>query len=292
VTARIALLGHPLHQSLSPLMQGAAMRAAGIEGSYELLDVAPEDFARSLERVRNGEFIGCNVTMPYKESVVSLLDALDGDAARILAVNTVTRDGHRLVGHNTDSYGVLKAIERLMNGVPPAEADVVLLGAGGAGRATAYSLVRMGFRRIVLFNRNRERAERLRADFLDIAQNTVLEAQTLEPTALAGALRGAGLLVNATSVGFNSDVSPVPADLLPSGIRVFDVIYSPLETRLLRDARAAGAVALTNGIPMVIHQGARAFELWFGRRASIEVMTHALADARPASAATAPSTAD
>ena len=266
------------------------MRDAGIDGSYELLDVAPQDFARSLQRVRDGEFLGCNVTMPYKESVVELLDGLDDDAARILAVNTVTRDGRSLIGHNTDSYGVLKAAEQLMGEVRPADTDVVLLGAGGAGRATAYSLVRMGFHRISIFNRSRARAERLCADFADLATGTLLDAQALEVSQLDRALNGAGLLVNATSVGFNSDVSPIPAELLPAGIRVFDVIYSPLETRLLRDARAAGAAAVTNGIPMVIHQGARAFELWFGRSASIEVMTQALAGATPASTTTASTT--
>ena len=287
VTARIALLGHPLHQSLSPLMQGAAMRDAGIDGSYELLDVAPQDFPRSLQRVRDGEFLGCNVTMPYKESVVELLDGLDDDAARILAVNTVTRDDQSLIGHNTDSYGVLKAAEQLMGGVRPAETDVVLLGAGGAGRATAYSLVRMGFPPDLDLQPQPSTSRALCADFADLATDTMLESQALEMS--RAGLRAAtvrDLLVNATSVGFNSDVSPVPANILPAGIRVFDVIYSPLETRLLRDARAAGAVAVTNGIPMVIHQGARAFELWFGRSASIEVMTRALAGATPASAAT------
>ncbi len=252
------------------------MAAAGIDGTYELVDIAPDDLPRALERVREGYYLGCNVTMPYKESVVRLLDGLDDDAGIIRAVNTVTREGRGLVGHNTDSYGVRRTVELLMEGAAPGSSSAVVVGAGGTGRAATYGLIRSGFRRIVVFNRHLERAERLVNDFAGLGTDTQLLAQPLEEGAVTTELRAANLLVNASSVGLNSDESPLPASILPPGIRVLDVVYSPRDTRLLRDARAAGAAATANGEPMVIHQGARAFELWFERSAPLAAMTSAL----------------
>ena len=285
MSARLALLGHPLHQSVSPAIQQAAMAATGIEGRYRLLDVLPEDLPRALDLVRRGELLGCNVTMPYKEAVVGLLDALDEDAAAIRAVNTVTREGASLVGHNTDAYGVRRTIEVLLEGHAPGAASAVVIGAGGTGRSATYGLLRSGFGRIVVYNRHVERAERLVADLSGVAPTTRLVARPLEDPALGDELARADLLLNASSAGLNSDESPLPASLLPPGIRVFDVVYSPRDTRLLRDARAAGAAATANGESMVVHQGARAFELWFGRTAPVEEMMAALNRAMEARAA-------
>ncbi len=267
------------------------MVAAGIEGTYELVDIAPDDLAGALELVRQGYYVGCNVTMPYKESVVRLLDGLDDDAGIIRAVNTVTREGSDLVGHNTDAYGVRRTVETLMAGADAGSSSAVVVGAGGTGRAATYGLIRSGFRRIVVFNRHLERAQRLVNDFAQLSTDTHLLARPLDEGALTDELRTANLLVNASSVGLNSDESPLPASILPPGIRVLDVVYSPRDTRLLRDARAAGATSTANGEPMVIHQGARAFELWFEQSAPLDAMSSALVAAMEARSRPSESTA-
>ncbi len=261
------------------------MAAAGIDGRYELHDVPPDDLSRALDRVRDGEFAGCNVTMPYKEAVVRLLDGLDEDAATIRAVNTVTREGTRLVGHNTDAYGVQRTIDILMGGREQTARTAVVIGAGGTGRSATYGLIRSGFGRVVVYNRHVDRAKRLADDLSGVSATTQLVARPLDDRSLGDELTRADLLLNASSVGLNSDDSPVPASLLPSGLRVFDVVYSPRDTRLLRDARAAGAAETANGEPMVVHQGARAFELWFDRPAPVDEMVVALTRAMEARAA-------
>ncbi len=290
MSIRIALFGHPLHQSLSPAMQEAAMSAAGIDGRYELHDIPPEDLPRALDRVREGEFAGCNVTMPYKEVVVRLLDGLDEDAAIIRAVNTVTREGAGLVGHNTDAYGVRRTVEILMEGRERSAATAVVIGAGGTGRSATYALIRSGFGQVIVYNRHVERAERLVGDLSAVSAATRLAARPLDDGSLGEELARADLLLNASSAGLNSDESPVPATLLPAGIRVFDVVYSPRNTRLLSDAHAAGAAATANGEPMVVHQGARAFELWFGAPAPLDEMVAALNRGMEARAGAAPAT--
>ncbi len=265
------------------------MAAAGIDGRYELQDIPPDGLMPALDRVRGGEFLGCNVTMPYKEAVVRLLDDLDEDAAVIRAVNTVTRDGSALVGHNTDAYGVRRTVDMLMEGRKLSTATAVVIGAGGTGRSATYGLIRAGFGRVVVYNRHVERAERLVEDLTVVSSATRLLARSLQDSSLGEELAHADLLLNASSVGLNSDESPLPAAFLPRGIRVFDVVYSPRETRLLRDARAAGAAATINGEPMVVHQGARAFELWFQRTAPVDAMVAALNSAMEARAAAAAS---
>jgi len=279
MSPRIVLFGHPLHQSLSPAMQEAAMAAVGIDGTYELADVAPADLGKGLESVRDGSFLGCNVTMPYKEVVLGLLDGLDADASIIGAVNTVTRDGTSLVGHNTDTYGVRRTVEALWEGADPAGSTAVIVGAGATGRSVTYAVLGLGFARIVVLNRHLERAQRLVADFKPLRSDAQLVAAPLRSDGLAAEIATADLVVNASSVGLNSDRSPLPAGIVQAHSRVLDVVYSPRETRLLREAREAGATAAVNGEMMVVHQGARAFELWFGRRAPVDVMQSALATA-------------
>lgn len=266
------------------------MSAAGIDGRYELHDIPPEDLPRALDRVREGEFAGCNVTMPYKEVVVRLLDGLDEDAAIIRAVNTVTREGAGLVGHNTDAYGVRRTVEILMEGRERSAATAVVIGAGGTGRSATYALIRSGFGQVIVYNRHVERAERLVGDLSAVSAATRLAARPLDDGSLGEELARADLLLNASSAGLNSDESPVPATLLPAGIRVFDVVYSPRNTRLLSDAHAAGAAATANGEPMVVHQGARAFELWFGAPAPLDEMVAALNRGMEARAGAAPAT--
>lgn len=267
---RALLLAWPAGHSLSPAMHGAAFRALGLDARYEAVAVPPEGLAQAVAALRAPEVLGANVTVPHKEAVLGLLDGLEPEAAAIGAVNTIQKDGARLVGANTDAAGFLRAL-REDAGVDPAGARVVVLGAGGAARAVVWALLAAGADRVAVHNRSPARAEALAAAFA--ARGAV---RVLEPAALAAELGPADLLVNTTSVGMardgrDPDQSPLPAGLLPRRAFVADLVYRPARTRLLRDAEAAG-LAVQNGLPMLVRQGAEAFERWTGRAAPVAVM--------------------
>lgn len=263
--ARVVLLAHPAAHSLSPRMHDAAFAAAGVPARYAALDVPPAELAAAVARLRAAPYLGANVSVPHKEAVARLVDELTGAARAVGAVNTVVRHGARLVGHNTDAPGFLRGLAEL--GFDPAGAGCLVLGAGGAARAVVWALLGAGAR-VVVVNRDAARAERLVAD---------LEA--------AGAphLPAARLLVNTTSVGMAGGPDPdglpllTPAQLaaLPAGAGVVDLVYRPALTPLLRAAAARGH-ATQNGLPMLLWQGALAFEAWTGRPAPAAVMREAL----------------
>ena len=254
---RLGILGHPVGHSLSPAMHRAALAARGIAGSYERLDTPPERLRERLEEVRR-HFRGVNVTVPLKEQVLSLLDEVDPAARAIGAVNTVVVEKGRLVGYNTDAPGFLKSLEEA--GVEGRRA--LVLGAGGAARAVVYALLRAGWE-VGVANRTRERAERLVAE---------LGGRVVGPEAA----READLVVNATSVGLEDPAAtPLQAELFPQRGYAVDLVYRPLWTRFLREAKARGLGAL-DGLGMLLWQGAIAFELWTGEEAPVEVMRSAL----------------
>ncbi len=254
---RLGILGYPVGHSLSPAMHRAALAARGIAGSYEPLATPPERLAERIEEVRRG-FRGVNVTVPLKERVLSLLDAVDPAARAIGAVNTVVNEGGRLIGHNTDAPGFLKSLEEAR--VEGSRA--LVLGAGGAARAVVYALTRAGWD-VAVWNRTRARAERLVAE---------LGGRLASPEAA----REVDLLVNATSVGLEDPAAtPLPAEFFPARGYIVDLVYKPLKTRFLREAEERGLVAV-NGLGMLLWQGAIAFELWSGEAAPISAMRSAL----------------
>jgi shikimate dehydrogenase len=276
MTKRVVLIGHPVAHSLSGAMQQAAFDKLGIDARYELWDRAPIALPDAIVEVRGDDFLGANVTIPHKERVVPMIDRLTEEGQATGAVNTLTREGRRLVGHNTDVPGFVAALDKLV-GRQKMPRQAVLLGAGGGARAVVYGLIRAGFQRVVVFNRHLHRAEGLVRHFGRSASHMDLRAMPWHESIIESELAKTKVLINATSIGLNSDVSPVPAEVLTADLLVLDLIYS--RTRLLRDAEAAGAHTM-DGETMLLHQGAAAFTLWTGQPAPLDVMSQALADAR------------
>ncbi len=265
---RVFLLGHPLDHSVSPAFQNAAFRDAGIDATYHLADVVPEELARMVASLRHSEMLGANVTVPYKQDVIPFLDALSDEAQTLGAVNTIVNDGGRLIGRNTDVPGF--AADLRAHGVEVTGQCVILLGAGGAARGVAAALAGMGVARLVIANRTPARATAIAAHYPDRAVIVALAGADIR-----AALPDAALLVNATSVGLHGDEIPISAellDLLPAHAAVYDLIYRP--TALLGAAQARGLMAI-DGLGMLIHQGALAWEAWTGRPAPLAVMTDA-----------------
>ena len=276
MTKRVVLIGHPVAHSLSGAMQQAAFDQLGIDATYELWDRAPMALADAVAELRADEFLGANVTIPHKERVVPMVDRLTEEASATGAVNTLTREGKRLIGHNTDVAGFKVALDRLV-GRQKMPRQAVVLGAGGGGRAVVYGLIREGFQRIVVFNRHLHRAEGLVKHFGRQAAHMELRAMPWHESIIESELAKTKVLINATSIGLTSDASPVPAGALHDDLLVLDLIYS--RTRLIRDAEAAGAT-VADGELMLLHQGAAAFTLWTGQPAPLDLMQSKLAEAR------------
>jgi shikimate dehydrogenase len=243
------LIGHGIAYSASPAMMDAAFQTFGLPHRYVLADVAAEAVPGTVERLRDADAGGANVTVPHKAAVAALVDEVSDVAREADAVNTVVRVGRRLIGHNTDMPATIEVIEQLC---PTGVSHAVVLGAGGAGRAVDVALRRLGVERIDVLRRSDGSLARL--------PHVAAEAD---------------LLVNASPVGTGTDESPVPAELLRPGLSVLDLVYRPQPTRLVRDARAAGATAET-GAALLLGQAWRALELWLDRPAPIDVMREAL----------------
>jgi len=276
MTKRVVLIGHPVAHSLSGAMQQAAFDSLGIDASYELWDRAPIALADAIAELRTDDFLGANVTIPHKERVVPQVDRLTEEAHATGAVNTLTKEGRKLVGHNTDVPGFTVALDTLV-GRQKLPRNAVVLGAGGGARAVVYGLIRQGFQRVIVFNRHLHRAESMVKYFGKSASHMDLRAMPWHESIIEAELSKTKLLVNATSIGLNADESPVPAEILTPELLVLDLIYA--QTRLLRDAAAAGCTT-SDGETMLLHQGAAAFTLWTGQPAPLEVMGAALKAAR------------
>ena len=257
------ILGNPVEHSLSPPMHEAAYDALGIDARYVTFEPDRDDGADAIEAAETLGITGLNVTIPFKQDV---LDAVEPDemARRVGAVNTVDFSESPPRGYNTDVAGVARAFAH--HGIDIEGTDAVVVGAGGAGRAVAFALADAGAA-VHIANRTVERAESLAAD---VPGATAGGLDTL------GRVADADLLVNATSVGMEDDSeTPVPAEYLHADLAVLDAVYSPIETRLLREAAAAGATTV-DGAWLLLFQGVEAFERWTGRDAPVAVMNDAL----------------
>jgi len=272
MTKRVVLIGHPVAHSLSAAMQQAAFDRLGIVAAYELWDRSPAELADAIAELRNDEFLGANITIPHKERVVPMVDRQTEEAHATGAINTLTKEGKKLVGHNTDVAGFKVALDRMV-GRQKMPRHAVVLGAGGGARAVVYGLIREGFQRVVVFNRHLHRGEQLVKHFGRSAAHMDLRAMPWHESIIEAELAKTKVLVNATSIGLGDDASPIPAEILSPDLMVLDLIYRG--TRLLRDAAAAGCTT-ADGELMLLHQGAAAFELWTGQPAPIEVMHEAL----------------
>jgi len=276
MTKRVVLIGHPVAHSLSGAMQQAAFDDQGVDAIYELWDRPPLGLADAIAELRGDDFLGANVTIPHKERIVPLVDRLTDEAHVTGAVNTITKEGKRLIGHNTDVPGFRVALDRLV-GKQKMPRNAVVLGAGGGARAVVYGLITEGFQRVVVFNRHLHRAEGLVKHFGRSAAHMELKAMPWHESIIESELAKTKVLVNATSIGLAGDVSPIPGEILPPELLVLDLIYN--RTRFLREAEAAGST-VQDGELMLLHQGAAAFTLWTGKPAPLELMQRKLEEAR------------
>lgn len=279
-TQLVGLIGWPVRHTLSPPMHNAAFAAAGLDWVYVPLPTPPEGLAAAVAGLRAVGFRGWNVTIPHKEAIIPLLDEISPEARAIGAVNTVVvRDG-RTVGHNTDVDGFAVPVTREA-GIDLRGGSVVILGAGGAARAIAAGCLRLGVDRLTLTDIDMPRAQRLVEDLAPLAGGAVVQAVEPGGEGLRAALAGARLVANATPVGMHSpEETPIDVGALPRDVAVFEAIYTQPRTALMAAAEARGGVAI-HGLRMLLHQGARAFELFTGVAPDIGVMSRALEEARP-----------
>lgn len=267
-TIMTGLFGYPVGQSMSPNMHNAAFQTLSLNYAYAAFPIRPGQLQEAVHGIRALGFRGVNVTIPHKVEIMRYLDEIDDEAREIGAVNTVVNRDGVLVGYNTDGPGFVRSLLEETQ-VNLSGKRVLILGAGGAARAVAVSLARNGVQHITIANRSRDKAVDLASH---VKIHTDVEAIELDQVD-ARRLEDIDLLINTTSIGMYPELDglPISSEYLHSGLLVSDLIYNPLETRLLREARQIGA-STHNGMGMFIHQGALAFQLWTGCDAPLDVM--------------------
>jgi len=271
---KLGLIGYPVNHSLSPKIQNAALAACGLEGEYTLFPIAPDDMQALkvlLDRVRLGEIMGLNVTIPYKQNVIQFMDELTPTAKTIGAVNIIYMRGDKLIGDNTDAAGFLSDLKKFLTTETRSHGklNALVLGAGGSARSVIYALLNDGWN-IMIAARRIEQAQQLVLQF-EGAYAMELNLQTFRFSNL-------DLIVNTTPLGMtpNIDQSPLPDGAsLSSHTKIYDLVYNPKETKLVRDARSQGLHA-TTGLGMLIEQAALGFELWTGNKLPSEIFRNAV----------------
>lgn len=255
------VIGHPVVQSLSPVVHNAAFKALEIDASYKTFDVEPEDLGNFMEKARS-DISGLSVTIPHKVEIIKYLDKIDERAKKIGAVNTIKNKNGILKGSNKDIDGAMQALEEVTE---ISNKNILVLGAGGAARAIVYGLTTKNAK-VTILNRTLEKAQQLAKEFncnFDSLEN--LKKHTPE------------ILINTTSVGMspNTEGSPVPKDFFKPQMIVFDIIYKPLITKFLKQAKKAGCQIIT-GEKMLLYQAIKQFETWTNQKAPVEIMREAL----------------
>ncbi len=267
----VGLIGHPVEHSFSPPMHNAAFAELGLDYAYVAFDVNPDDLKSAVDGAKSLNIKGFNVTIPHKIEVMQYLDELDEVARLIGAVNTI--DFKNLKGYNTDGIGAVRAIEEVTS---IKDKNVVVAGAGGASRAISFYLAKFGAGSMTILNRNANKAKDLAGDVLksdligDVGADSISEIDSY--------LKGADILVDTTPLGMDPHINDEPiakSDAMHDGLVVFDAVYNPNETVLLKEAIKAGAKPVY-GIKMLLYQGAESFKIWTGRDAPIDVMQDAL----------------
>ncbi|MGA2522863.1 MAG: shikimate dehydrogenase [Candidatus Bathyarchaeia archaeon] len=271
-TKVFGVIGDPVEHSLSPVMQNAAFASTKIDSTFLAFNVKSSDVGKAMDGVRALGIQGLNVTMPHKTSVISFLDEVDSVAKALKVVNTVKNENGKLLGFNTDGVGALLAFRE--NGVELKGKKVMLLGAGGAARAIAFALAEHAAE-ISILNRSIVPAAQL-ADLIKETFDIKVFAYALSPLTVKGNLVDADILINATSVGMkpNDNETLVAPKWLKPDLAVLDIVYNPIETKLAKRAKAAGA-KVVSGVEMLIYQGAASFEIWTGAKAPVEIMREA-----------------
>lgn len=271
----LGVMGDPIAHSKSPAMHNAALQAAGVHGMYMPLHVQPDQLEAAIRGIVALGYRGVNVTIPHKEQVMQYLDVIDDSALLIGAVNTIVNENGKLTGYNTDGIGYVRSLKE--EAVPQLEGKrIAVLGAGGAARGVIYALALEKPEQISILNRTADRALTLATDLRshglgDISGNGMQDAQAVLATA--------DIVINTTAAGMHPHVDDVPVDpaWIREGAAVSDLIYNPLETRLLRESRLRGCT-VHGGLGMFVYQGAVAFEHWLGIPAPVDTMRRAVLD--------------
>lgn len=270
-----AVIGHPIGHSLSPLMHNTGFTQLGIDAQYEAMDVTQENLASTLQQFRNENFIGFNVTVPHKQAVIQFLDQISDEAKVIGAVNTVHQKNGKLFGYNTDVIGILKSLEPFRNKIQ--NASCLVFGAGGASHSVMFVLTQnLKPKKIFLTSRTEKKSESLANAFRTL--DVEIKILPTDSKKIIGAIEEITLIVNCTPLGMfpNINASPLPDNTrLNHHHIVFDLIYRPLQTLLLRQASAANATTI-GGLEMLIQQGAAAFKIWTGQELPLSVIQSTL----------------
>jgi shikimate dehydrogenase len=267
----VGLIGHPVEHSFSPPMHNSAFDVLGMDYVYVAFDVNPDDLSSAIEGAKSLNVKGFNVTIPHKIEVIKHLDELDDVARLIGAVNTI--DFKDMKGYNTDGIGAIRAIEEVTK---VKGKNVIVAGAGGASRAISFYLAKFGASSITILNRNVERAQELAGD---VSASDLIADVNAGPIYEIGNLLGdADILVDTTPLGMHPHINDEPiakAESMHEDLVVFDAVYNPNETVLLKEAIKAGAKPVY-GIKMLLYQGAESFRIWTGRDAPVDIMENAL----------------
>ncbi|MBE6492599.1 MAG: shikimate dehydrogenase [Methanobrevibacter sp.] len=267
----VGLIGHPVEHSFSPPMHNAAFDALNMDYAYVAFDVNPNDLKSAIEGAESLNIKGFNVTIPHKVDVMQYLDELDEVARLIGAVNTI--DFKNLKGYNTDGIGAVKAIEEVTS---IKNKNVVVAGAGGASRAISFYIAKYGAESLTILNRNEAKAESLASDVSD--SGLIGEVASDSINAIGNYMDGADVLIDTTPLGMHPNINDEPivkADMMDEDLVVFDAVYNPNETVLIKEAIKANAKPVY-GIKMLLYQGAESFKIWTGKTAPVDVMEKAL----------------
>lgn len=267
----VGLIGHPVEHSFSPPMHNAAFDALNMDYAYVAFDVNPNDLKSAIEGAESLNIKGFNVTIPHKVDVMQYLDELDEVARLIGAVNTI--DFKNLKGYNTDGIGAVKAIEEVTS---IKNKNVVVAGAGGASRAISFYIAKYGAESLTILNRNEAKAESLASDVSD--SGLIGEVASDSINAIGNYMEGADVLIDTTPLGMHPNINDEPivkADMMDEDLVVFDAVYNPNETVLIKEAIKANAKPVY-GIKMLLYQGAESFKIWTGKTAPVDVMEKAL----------------
>jgi len=265
----LCVIGHPIEHSMSPVMHNAALNDLSLDYIYLAFDIPPNDLEKAILGFKKSNMKGINVTIPHKEAIIHYLDELDPLSKQIGAVNTIKNEGGVLLGRNTDALGAKQAL--LDGGFKIEGKKALILGAGGAARAISFALSeKMG--EIFISNRTEEKAIKLAKELQDKTKIKATGKDMSEKT-LRSLAYSVDILINTTPIGMypKIDISPISKDLLNENLFIFDIIYNPLQTRLLKDAKKIGSKTL-NGLDMFVNQGAIAFEWWTGKKPNVKLM--------------------
>ncbi len=269
------VVGFPVKHSLSPGMHNAAFKSLGIKATYLAFEVKPEDLPEFLKYVNSSGIAGLNLTVPHKEIAYKCLRNFSSEAKSTGTVNTITNRGGKLHGDSTDAHGLLASLKEEFNIRTFKNKTILLLGAGGAAFAVAEKLALSGIKTLYVANRTLEKADKL-TQKTERATGVKCVALPLDAKAVSAIIADVDILINATSAGLKRGVkSPIPAASLRKGLFVYDMIYNPPLTALLKEAKKAGAKT-SNGLGMLLHQGAKSFSIWTGKKAPLNVMRNAL----------------